>query len=521
MALVIAGRIVPMTPTDPSAVFPGRVYLGDDGFVDAVTTGTAAAPAGFSTAPVVDTGNAFVLPGLIDLHNHLGYNALPLWVEPAQKTPFLDHNVWPTKPSYQPDISWPAAVLGKADPEAMLAYVQARALVGGTTSIQGWPEYNRPPQLVLRNIDSEKAGTTNANLIYTAVITETPAKLATTAKEMNAGAGFIYHCAEGQAGSVVAQEFTNVAAAGCLEKKLIAIHCNALADADWQKWQTPAAGTVVWSPFSNLWLYGTTTNIPAALKRGVSICLGSDWGPSGTKHVLGEIKVAKLVSQKQNFGFTDQQLVAMITSSPGDALQRCWSRQVGRLTPGSFGDVTILRPKGTGDVWSQVVNATEDEVMLVVVAGKPRYGDAAVMQSAASAPSTPITINGTQRSLAIPNPTDPTKAFAWTDIVARLNAVRTNPAEALKTTEQFKLSYAGASTAAHAPLELIKLDMPSGEPSSSKLDAMAPTALPPDPTKVVIPPLPTLVHDQAFFDFINGHGFHGGLLNGLAAFYKN
>ena len=40
MALVIAGRIVPMSGTDPSAVFPGRIYLGDDGFVDAVTNGT-------------------------------------------------------------------------------------------------------------------------------------------------------------------------------------------------------------------------------------------------------------------------------------------------------------------------------------------------------------------------------------------------------------------------------------------------------------------------------------------------
>jgi 5-methylthioadenosine/S-adenosylhomocysteine deaminase len=36
---------------------------------------------------------------------------------------------------------------------------------------------------------------------------------------------------------------------------------------------------------------------------------------------------------------------------------------------------------------------------------------------------------------------------------------------------------------------------------------------------VVIPPLPSLVHDENFFDAIHGHGFHGGLLDGLAAFY--
>jgi 5-methylthioadenosine/S-adenosylhomocysteine deaminase len=512
MALVIAGRIVPMSSTDPSAVFSGRIYLGDDGFVEAVVSGTGAAPAGFAGAPVVDTGDAFVIPGLIDLHNHLGYNALPLWVEPTQKKPFLHHNDWPNKPSYKPCISWPAWILAKADPEAMLAYVQVRALVGGTTSIQGWPAFNRPPQMVLRDIDDEEAGTTNRNLVYTSVITETPLQLAHTAQLMSRGAGFIYHCSEGQPGSVVAREFTDVANAGCLEKKLVAIHCNAVADSDWQRWSASDAGAVVWSPFSNLWLYGSTTNIPAAQKRGVSICLGSDWGPSGTKHVLGEVKVAKLVSQKQNFGLTDQDLVAMVTSNAGDVLARCWSRQIGRLVQGSFGDITVLKPRGNGDIWSQVVNATEREVMLVVVGGKARYGDASAMTAASTGPATTLSVSGRQRKLAIPDPTDSNKAFQWTDIVSRLNSVRKDPAAAVKNAEGRARSFAGPTSASDAPLELA-LDMPSGE-------AMAFAGPPPEPAKVVIPPLPTLVHDKAFFADIRGRGFHGGLLDGLANFYK-
>ncbi len=512
MALVIAGRIIPMSSTDPSAVFAGRIYLGDDGFVEAVTTGTAAAPAGFTNAPVIDTGDAFVIPGLIDLHNHLGYNALPLWVEPTQKKPFLHHNDWPNKPSYKPNISWPAWILAKADPDAMLAYVQARALVGGTTAIQGWPAFNRPPQMVLRDIDDEEAGTTNRNLVYTSVITETPLQLAHTAQLMSRGAGFIYHCSEGQPGSVVAREFTDVANAGCLEKKLVAIHCNAVADSDWQRWQASDAGAVVWSPFSNLWLYGVTTNIPAARKQGVSICLGSDWGPSGTKHVLGEIKVAKLVSQKQKFGLSDQDLVAMVTSNPGDILARCWSRQIGRLVQGSLGDVTVLKPRGNGDVWSQIVNATEREVMLVVVGGKPRYGDANAMTAASAGPTTSLSISGRQRKLAIPDPKDNTKAFQWTDIVSRLTAVRKDPAAAVKNAEGRSRAFAGPSSAPDAPLELA-LDMPSGE-------SMAFAGPPPEPAKVVIPTLPTLVHDKEFFADIKGRGFHNGLLDGLASFYK-
>ena len=38
--------------------------------------------------------------------------------------------------------------------------------------------------------------------------------------------------------------------------------------------------------------------------------------------------------------------------------------------------------------------------------------------------------------------------------------------------------------------------------------------------EIVIPPLPSLVHDAAFFKDIQGRGFHGGLLDGLAGSYK-
>jgi len=226
--------------------------------------------------------------------------------------------------------------------------------------------------------------------------------------------------------------------------------------------------------------------------------------------VLGEIKVAKLVSQKQKFGLSDQDLVAMVTSNPGDILARCWSRQIGRLVQGSLGDVTVLKPRGNGDVWSQIVNATEREVMLVVVGGKPRYGDASAMTSAG--PTTTLNISGRQRKLAIPDPKDNTKAFQWTDVVARLAAVRKDPAAAVKNAEGRSRAFAGPSSAPDAPLELA-LDMPSGE-------GMAFAGPPPEPAKVVIPTLPTLVHDKAFFADIKGRGFHNGLLDGLASFYK-
>ena len=94
-------------------------------------------------------------------------------------------------------------------------------------------------------------------------------------------------------GSIVHREFTDLDGHGCVQAGLIGIHATALTAADFAKIGA-AGGSIVWSPFSNLWLYRVTTDVPTALQHGVRVCLGSDWSPSGTKHLLGELKVADL-----------------------------------------------------------------------------------------------------------------------------------------------------------------------------------------------------------------------------------
>ncbi len=65
----IRGRIVAMTqdttvaPSE-SAVFTGRVWIGDDGRIVAVTEGRSAGPPGSAGATVVDVGTSLVVPGL-------------------------------------------------------------------------------------------------------------------------------------------------------------------------------------------------------------------------------------------------------------------------------------------------------------------------------------------------------------------------------------------------------------------------------------------------------------------------
>lgn len=85
---------------------------------------------------------------------------------------------------------------------------------------------------------------------------------------------------------------------------------------------------LVWSPLSNFLLYGSTADVATAKAAGLGISLGADWAPSGSKSVLGELKVADLVNERRLKGlFTDRELVEMVTRNPARALG--WDRRAG------------------------------------------------------------------------------------------------------------------------------------------------------------------------------------------------
>lgn len=497
---VISGIIAAMVDGETNEPSPGRVWVREDRIV--AVTGPGTTVPGFDQANVVDVGTQYVLPGFIDMHNHLAYNALPLWSEPGRAEPWLHNKHWPDAPTYTESITEPAWVYAKACPEALLAYVQLRAMAGGATSVQGWPTANRGYPTVMRNVDAEQVDTGQDDLIYTSVVTKTGDALATAVRRMGDGAGFIYHCAEGARGSRVLRDYTDLENAEGLLPTLIAIHCCAVDPENWAKWATQDAGGVVWSPLSNLVLYAQTTLIDHARAQGVRICLGSDWGPSGTKNLLGEMKVARLVAEHLGYTITDRDIVEMVTTNPGVLLERCWRRPIGQLVEGAFADITVLRGRGTGSAWTRIVAATERDVSLVVIDGVPRYGDTKLMKRASAPPTFTMTLAGRKRAVALPDPANPTTAWSWEAIKSTLDAVQQDPQTAISTAQA--RAAAGPRFAEDAALELF-LDMPDTRRSGR-------AGPPKNPATVTIPPLPTLVHDTAFFDRLDSCPIHGGVL---------
>ena len=147
---------------------------------------------------------------------------------------------------------------------------------------------------------------------------------------MTAGDAFIYHLAEGTSPGLL-REYQDLRANDCLRPQLVAVHATALGQGEYADWG-PHHGSVVWSPFSNLWLYRDTSDVVSARDRGIRVCIGADWSPSGSKHLLGELKVAHLWNHHpKGLGgaFSDQELCEMVTANPADAVG--WSDHVGEV----------------------------------------------------------------------------------------------------------------------------------------------------------------------------------------------
>jgi 5-methylthioadenosine/S-adenosylhomocysteine deaminase len=82
MKFILQGRVVTMDAQ--STVLPNGLIYVDGNVIVAVAEHGAPAPPGFAGAVSIKTGGT-ILPGLIELHNHLSYDCLPMWKVPTKQ----------------------------------------------------------------------------------------------------------------------------------------------------------------------------------------------------------------------------------------------------------------------------------------------------------------------------------------------------------------------------------------------------------------------------------------------------
>jgi 5-methylthioadenosine/S-adenosylhomocysteine deaminase len=502
--LVLYGRVVTLDEDNP-VIDDGALYIGADERIHAAQPRLDPAPAGFENARRIRT-NGSIYPGLIDLHNHVVYNTLPLWRPRDRQTPYETRYQWTRDSSYEGLISDPANALGALAGKAHLKYVETKTVIGGVTAIQGSAKTGRPYEgWLVRNVEYETFKTGRKTVYQSALPLRGEQDFEARRRQLAGGGAFIYHLSEGTDDELV-EEYEELRRERLVARGLCGIHCTALDRPhfdDWTQLVDGARGSVIWSPFSNLWLYADTTDVVAARAAGMRICLGADWSPSGCKNLLGELKVADLWNRTAlGEAFSAEELCAMATRNPADALG--WGDRIGRLRTGLHGDVMVTANRHP-DPYRNLIEAREVDVRLVAINGYPFYGMTALMQAAGAVEDEPIRIGRLQRRIRLRYTGIQDADMGWADVLADLAAATRDPLG-----RYFELEHAhGDPDPEKRPVWLIT-DKPWDDPTvtDDEIDIF-----------VRIPPLDPLLHTAAFFRAVQSHPIHEQRLNGLAGYY--
>jgi 5-methylthioadenosine/S-adenosylhomocysteine deaminase len=447
--LALAGRVVTMN--DMFNVRDDAVVYVRNGAIVGVQDRAQPAPAGFDGAPLVETGGT-MFPGLIELHNHLSYNALPLW-SPVPKR-FAHRGEWPNHKDYRPLVSGPMTVLGQyqdADGQfpflpPLVRYIECKCLLGGVTTSQGVrlssnAGIQRFYRGIVRNVEqtNDPALPEAQGRIPDLDAKDAKSFLARLKKERSC---FLLHLSEGltdpaQPLSTARKHFLTLEVAPgewALNKVFTGIHAAGLLPEDFHVLANHES-SIVWSPLSNLLLYGDTARVDAAKQAGVRIGLGSDWSPTGSKNLFGELKVAWLHSQQALNGlFSARDVIAMATCDGARILK--WQDVLGSLEAGKLADLFVIDGT-TGDPYDALIRAKETDIHLVMINGVARYGLTKLMQVLAPG-SEPLRVGNSARQIFLKQETsDPDVAqVALAQATARLQTALHDIADLAREIEQ-------------------------------------------------------------------------------------
>jgi hypothetical protein len=184
--------------------------------------------------------HGIILPGFVDVHNHVRFNVLPRW-KPTRL--FTNRNQWRVDPEVLRLVNGPINNLSPSRFCDMNSWGELRALVGGTTSIM---TTNQQPCIhgLVRNLDFNSGfyGTTQLDREHIYDVLEIPTDPAQRAFFVGGARSLIQspfyealfiHLAEGT-DAAAEDEFTFVQSQSLLNPKGVVIHGIPLSATDFQ-----------------------------------------------------------------------------------------------------------------------------------------------------------------------------------------------------------------------------------------------------------------------------------------------
>lgn len=136
---------------------------------------------------------------------------------------------------------------------------------------------------------------------------------------------------------------------------------------------------LIWSPRSNISLYGHTASVTLYDLLGSGIALGTDWTASGSMNMFREIQCADyLNTQHYNHYFSDHEIWKMATYN--GALLLGYGDILGVLQKDYVADITIFR--GSPETAHRaILDGGVSDVLLVLRGGLPLYGRDAIVSA--------------------------------------------------------------------------------------------------------------------------------------------
>ncbi len=378
------GTIVFGTILTPGTVFEGgSVIFDDDGVITCVGDCIANA-IGFTR---IACGDAVISPGLINAHDHAGWMNDQPWYLTAANSGVRDTERWEQRHDWRTgkrghdeiDAAGGANADAKAFGEFRFALSGATATLasGGFSSSGG----------VIRNLDDggdmgdiglssvryvtfplgDTNGTQRASGCEYPNIADKPAgpNAPHISEGIDVEARNEFQCLSGTGGG----------GKDTIDDNSAIIHGIGLSPAD-VAIMAERGASLIWSPRSNISLYGETAPVTVMKRLGVNIALGTDWLPSGSMNILRELRCA-LDLNDHNYGvaFTREELWRMVTLNAARATHT--DAAIGSLAVGHQADIAVFARHG-GPFTSVVESSTED-VALVLKSGRALNGNASVV----------------------------------------------------------------------------------------------------------------------------------------------
>ena len=380
-----AGLIVGADVLLPTEVGRGyAVHLRFNGTIGAVGSFDAVRE-DYPNAAVLDCrGRAVLSPGFVNAHEHPAYSyAYP----DAKLNPGYAHrDEWRFGLAGKAQLPSPIPYYYRPDGEetrtAALVAMELRHLLGGATTIAG----SGGVPGVVRNVGLHERPGDTALYDFEADVSTFPFSyraLEDLAEECAGGprrafapldddnlvfAAYVAHVGEGRAGNCAAKgevgRFLHRARRD--ERRYSMVHGIATTPAEYEAMREHDV-TLVWSPRSNLALYGETIDLGAALAHRVRVALATDWSPSGSFNMREEARCAVEVAASVGVDLPDGALWRMATANAAYALGL--EGDIGAIRAGLRADLVMVKSNDENP-YRTILTAGDEDTLATWIDGQ-------------------------------------------------------------------------------------------------------------------------------------------------------